>query len=108
MTGVVKSVSIWLNTRPPTIAIPSGRRSSDPVPVPSAEEQIQRCVPLTAEERFQCWADLDRYLMEDVVPWVPKTFLNQIDILSARVTSYSFDEFGGLAALDRLAVEEAA
>jgi len=46
--------------------------------------------------------------MEDVVPWVPKTFLNQIDILSARVTSYSFDEFGGLAALDRLAVEEAA
>ena len=36
MTGVVKSVSIWLNTRPPTIAIPSGRRSSEPVPVPSA------------------------------------------------------------------------
>ena len=36
MTGVVKSVSIWLNVRPPMIARPSGRRSSEPVPLPSS------------------------------------------------------------------------
>ena len=30
------SVSAWLTISPPTIAMPSGRRSSDPVPVPSA------------------------------------------------------------------------
>ena len=36
MTGVVKSVRAWLTIRPPTMAIPSGRRSSEPVPVPSA------------------------------------------------------------------------
>ena len=33
---MVYSVSNWLTSRPPTIAIPSGRRSSEPVPVPSA------------------------------------------------------------------------
>ena len=35
-TGVVYSVSIWLTIRPPMMAMPSGRRSSEPVPVPKA------------------------------------------------------------------------
>ncbi len=29
-------MSTWLNNKPPTIAMPSGRRSSDPIPVPTA------------------------------------------------------------------------
>ena len=33
--GGVK-VNIWLTTKPPMMAIPSGRRNSDPVPVPTA------------------------------------------------------------------------
>ncbi len=36
MTGVVYSVSTWLKINPPMMVMPSGRRSSDPVPVPSA------------------------------------------------------------------------
>jgi peptide/nickel transport system substrate-binding protein len=82
-------------------------RGYDPVPVPSAEDQIRRCVPLTAEERFQCWADLDRYLMEDVVPWVPYLFDNNVVVVSSRVTNWSFDQFAGLPALDHLAVSGA-
>ena len=35
MTGVVNSVSTWLTIRPPTMATPRGRRSSEPTPVPS-------------------------------------------------------------------------
>src|SRR5882724_950769 len=35
-TGVVYSVSSWLKIKPPTIAMPSGWRSSAPSPVPSA------------------------------------------------------------------------
>ncbi|MGH2539969.1 MAG: ABC transporter substrate-binding protein [Actinomycetota bacterium] len=81
-----------------------GDRGYDRVAVPSAEEQIQSCVPLTAEERFQCWADLDRYLMEDVVPWVPYLFDNNVVILSSRVSNWSFDQFAGLPALDHLAL----
>jgi len=79
-------------------------RGYDPVQVPSAEQQIRRCVPLTADERFQCWADLDRYLMEEVVPWVPYLFDNNVVIFSSRVTNWSFDQFAGLAPLDQLAV----
>ena len=45
-------------------------------------------------ERTTCWANLDKYLMEDVVPWVPKTFDNINDITSSRVVNYSFDYWG--------------
>ena len=33
---MVKRVSAWLKIKPPTIVIPSGRRNSEPTPVPSA------------------------------------------------------------------------
>ena len=78
------------------------------VDVPSAEDQINACIPLTGDERVQCWADLDTYLMEEVVPWVPYLFDNDVVVLSANVTSYSFDQFAGLPALDRIAVEAGA
>ena len=80
-------------------------RGYDDVDVPSAEDQINACIPLTGDERVQCWADLDTYLMEDVVPWVPYLFDNDVVVLSANVTSYSFDQFAGLPALDRIALE---
>jgi peptide/nickel transport system substrate-binding protein len=76
--------------------------------VPSVDDKLNDCKALAVgDERTQCWADLDKFLMEDVVPWVPKTFSNQTDIVGPDVTNYSFDEFAGLAALDRLAVEPA-
>jgi peptide/nickel transport system substrate-binding protein len=79
-------------------------RGYDPVEVPSAESQLNTCIPLTGDERFQCWADLDRYLMEQVVPWVPYLFDNDVVIVSDHVTNWSFDQFAGLPALDQLAV----
>ena len=36
MTGVVYRVSTWLSSSPPTMAMPSGRRSSEPMPMPKA------------------------------------------------------------------------
>ena len=49
-------------------------------------------------------AELDQILMEDIVPWVPRAFGVMNEIVSPRVTSYSFDAFSGMASLDRLAV----
>ncbi|MGH2724377.1 MAG: ABC transporter substrate-binding protein [Actinomycetota bacterium] len=72
--------------------------------VPSADEQIARCEPLTGDERVQCWADLDQYLMEEVVPWVPWLFDNNVNVVSARLQNYSFDQFAGLPALDHVGV----
>ena len=53
----------------------------------------------------QCWADFDKYMMEEVVPWVPKTFTNANDITSARVVNYSFDYAGQQAGFDSFAFE---
>ena len=74
------------------------------IPVPSAEEQIDTCIPLAGDQRLECWAQLDRYLMEDVVPWVPYLFDNNVVVVSDRVVAWSFDQFAGLPALDRLAL----
>ena len=76
--------------------------------IPSAEEQIDACIPATGDERLQCWADLDTYLMEEVVPWVPYLFDNNVQVTSARIASWSFDQFAGLPALDRIAVSDEA
>jgi len=42
--------------------------------------------------------------MEDVVPWAPYLFDNNVDITSARIINYSFDQFAGLAAYDQYAI----
>jgi len=74
------------------------------VPIPSAESQIAKCTPLTGDPRVRCYADLDKYLMEQVVPWVPYLFDNDVVVVSSHVTNYAFDQFAGLPALDHLAV----
>jgi hypothetical protein len=42
--------------------------------------------------------------MEEVVPWVPYMYENQIQVVSARVVRYSFDQFASMPALDQVAV----
>jgi peptide/nickel transport system substrate-binding protein len=76
--------------------------------VPSADEKLSECSALpVSDERTQCWADLDKMLMEEIVPWVPRTYTNQTDIVGPNVVNYSYDEFGYMAALDHLAVSPA-
>jgi ABC-type transport system substrate-binding protein len=76
--------------------------------VPSVDDKLAECSALpVGDERTQCWAELDRTLMEDVVPWVPRTFTNATDIVGPNVVNYSYDEFGFMAALDHFAVEPA-
>jgi peptide/nickel transport system substrate-binding protein len=77
----------------------------DVTEVPSVDDKVEECSALEpGAERFQCWAELDQQLMEEVVPWVPYLFDNSVDIISENVQNYSFDQFAGLAAFDSLAV----
>jgi hypothetical protein len=39
-----------------------------------------------------------------VVPWIPYLSERNVDVVSGRVRSYSFDQYAGMAALDRLSV----
>jgi ABC-type transport system substrate-binding protein len=82
-------------------------RGYDPdIFIPSVEDRLDTCIPATGEERLQCWADLDTHLMEEVVPWVPYLFDNGVTITSERVVGWSFDQFAGLPAIDRLALAQ--
>ena len=73
--------------------------------VPSVDDKEDECAALEpGDERFQCWAELDQQLMEEVVPWVPYLFDNSVDIIFDNIQNYSFDQFAGLAAFDSMAV----
>jgi peptide/nickel transport system substrate-binding protein len=72
--------------------------------VPSINGRIDRCLPLTGLDATRCWAALDKYLMQQVVPWVPVLDPLVAKAVSARVTSFSFDQFAIEPALDRIAV----
>jgi peptide/nickel transport system substrate-binding protein len=77
----------------------------DVTDVPSVDDKVEECSALDpGDERYQCWADLDQQLMEDVVPWVPYLFDTNVDILSESIENYSFDQFAGLSAFDSMAV----
>jgi peptide/nickel transport system substrate-binding protein len=73
--------------------------------IPSVDEEINRCEPLTGEERVTCWMELDQHLMENVVPWVPYLDATNVDVLGPAVTAYEYDQFSGEAAFSRLAVD---
>lgn len=72
--------------------------------VPSIEDKLAECRPLTGDERITCYAEMDQLLMEEVVPWVPYLFDNNVDVVSSRIVNYSFDQFAGNAALDHMAI----
>ncbi len=72
--------------------------------VPSVEDRLGACVARWGSAHTECWAELDQYLMTEVVPWVPYMFVNFVQVVSERVVGYSFDQFGGQPALDRIAL----
>ncbi len=76
--------------------------------VPSVDDKLAECGPLLDDERIACYKELDELLMEEVVPWVPYLFDNNVDVVSDRVANYEFDQFAGNAALDHMAVTEGA
>jgi peptide/nickel transport system substrate-binding protein len=73
--------------------------------VPNVDEMLTTCDETPAgDERVQCWADVDQELMENVVPWVPYLFDNYVRTVSERVQNYTFDQFAGLPALEKIAL----
>jgi hypothetical protein len=73
--------------------------------IPSVDADIDRCTPLTGSTRTQCWADLDRRLMEEVIPWVPWLLASEIEVVGPAVTKYEFDQMAGYTAYAHVAVD---
>jgi peptide/nickel transport system substrate-binding protein len=73
--------------------------------VPSVDGRINECLPLVGLAQIECWATLDQYLMEKVVPWVPLLLVRYAYTVSDRVGNFTWDEATtGIAALDQIAV----
>jgi ABC-type transport system substrate-binding protein len=73
--------------------------------VPNIDSRIDACLPLTGAAQTGCWAGLDQYITQEVVPWVPYQVDNYVRTVSARVTHYSYDQSMGAPALDQIALE---
>jgi peptide/nickel transport system substrate-binding protein len=73
--------------------------------VPSVDGRLDRCAALSGRPRLACYAQLDRYLMTTVVPWVPYRATFAEDITSAAVTKWGFDQFSGATAWAHVAVK---
>jgi peptide/nickel transport system substrate-binding protein len=73
--------------------------------VPSVDDRIDQCSAVLGDAQTSCWAALDKYLMEDVVPWVPYIAETHVDLVSSRLASFSFDQSVALPALDQIALK---
>lgn len=74
--------------------------------VPSVDAEVAECSRLIGPKRTSCWIDLDKKLMEEVVPWVPWAWFFHVDVLSPAVTKYEFDQFSGLTGFAHVAVDQ--
>jgi ABC-type oligopeptide transport system substrate-binding subunit len=61
--------------------------------VPSVDPDINACQAKLGDERTTCWENLDKKLMEQVVPWVPYLWPNNVFIVGANVTHWNYDQF---------------
>jgi peptide/nickel transport system substrate-binding protein len=59
--------------------------------VPSVDGRIGECLALTFGAQIRCYAALDQYLTNKVVPWVPLVSLESARLMSNRVAGFNFD-----------------
>ena len=83
------------------ISIPSG------VTIPSVDGDIDACQEITLDQpdqRNQCFADLDKKIMETAPGWVPYLWAKNITVTGSTVTKFEFDQFSGYLSYTQMAV----
>jgi peptide/nickel transport system substrate-binding protein len=77
--------------------------------LPSVDADIDACnAELDPDARITCWGELDKKLMEEVVPWVPYLDASAVQITGPTVTQWDFDQFAGAQAYAHVAVDASA
>ena len=76
-------------------------------PVPNVDDRIRQCDGEFGAGQAQCWAELDKYLMDEVVPVVPVLFTTETWVWSDRVARFSIDQSTAIPApaLDQIALK---
>jgi len=83
------------------ISIPSG------VTIPSVDSDIDACQEIALDQpdqRNQCFADIDKKIMETAPGWVPYLWANNITVTGSTVTKFEFDQFSGYLSYTQMAV----
>jgi hypothetical protein len=88
----------------PVLAAWNAATDNGKTPLPSVDTKMNECYSATGDARSTCWADLDKYLMETGVPWVPYLWATAITVISTSVTHYEFDQFAGAISFAHLQV----
>ncbi len=65
--------------------------------IPSIDKAATACAAKVGDARLTCYAALDRVLTEQIVPWIPYMWSNQVNVISPKVATWSFDQNAGLA-----------
>ncbi|MCA1832223.1 MAG: ABC transporter substrate-binding protein [Actinomycetota bacterium] len=74
--------------------------------VPSIETKASECQRLVGTDQVTCWASLDQYLMEEIVPWVPLIVGQTARLVSDRVIHFGWDQAYTTVALDQIALRQ--
>ncbi len=77
------------------------------VTIPNFDADVDNCqkIPNTdPDQRNQCYADLDKKIMEEGVPWIPYLWANNITVTGNTVTKFEFDQFSGYLSYTQMAV----
>ncbi len=73
-------------------------------PLPNVDEKIAECSAAIGDARTTCWTEFDKYLMEEVVPWVPYLWATVLSTTYDTVTKYEFDQFASTISYSHIAV----
>ena len=82
------------------------RASGNTAHVANIDAKLQACQPLAGQARLTCYESVDKYLMTEVVPWVPYRWSYDEHITSTNVTQWEFDQFGDSTAFAHVAVKQ--
>jgi peptide/nickel transport system substrate-binding protein len=74
-------------------------------PTPNIDDMLNKCIPDQGTARESCYADIDKLLMETVVPWVPYRFANEVVITSPNTVNYHLDASTGWISLSQIAMK---
>ena len=76
-------------------------------PMPSVDDKMNECVQKPSDQVNACFAELDTYLMQTAVPWVPwlwATNFTSTNLDPGHVTQYKFDQNAGIISYVNTAV----
>ncbi len=72
--------------------------------VPSVDAKLNACEALSGTPRVDCWVDFDKYMMTNVVAFVPYLWGNYVNITASDVTRYVVDQATGSISLTQISV----